>query len=249
MTSLPSSWDLDGKVALVTGAARGIGRCTAELLRARGARIVASDLSDTVRELEAEDVATLVGDVADEDLARRSVELAAKRFGRLDIVVNNAGRTLNKRLTETSVDDYDRILQINARGSFVTARAAVELMAGGGGAIVNVSSISAVAAFETQAAYASSKAAVAQLTKVIAIEYGRMGIRCNAVAPGVIETDIMEGVVENGREMLRSFGSAHPIGRIGQPQEVAEAIAFLASPASSFITGALLLVDGGYTAQ
>lgn len=233
----------------MTGAARGIGRCTAELLRARGARIVASDLSDTVRELEAEDVATLVGDVADEDLARRSVELAAKRFGRLDIVVNNAGRTLNKRLTETSVDDYDRILQINARGSFVTARAAVELMAGGGGAIVNVSSISAVAAFETQAAYASSKAAVAQLTKVIAIEYGRMGIRCNAVAPGVIETDIMEGVVENGREMLRSFGSAHPIGRIGQPQEVAEAIAFLASPASSFITGALLLVDGGYTAQ
>ncbi|TKB47926.1 MAG: SDR family oxidoreductase, partial [Mesorhizobium sp.] len=98
-------------------------------------------------------------------------------------------------------------------------------------------------------AYASSKAAVAQLTKVIAIEYGRMGIRCNAVAPGVIETDIMEGVVENGREMLRSFGGAHPIGRIGQPQEVAEAIAFLASPASSFITGALLLVDGGYTAQ
>lgn len=250
MTSLPSSWDLDGKVALVTGAARGIGRCTAELLRARGARIVASDLSDTVRELEAEGVATLVGDVADEDLARRSVELAAERFGRLDIVVNNAGRTLNKRLTETSVDDYDRILQINARGSFVTGRAAVELMAaGGGGAIVNVSSISAVAAFETQAAYASSKAAVAQLTKVIAIEYGRMGIRCNAVAPGVIETDIMEGVVENGREMLRSFGNAHPIGRIGQPQEVAEAIAFLASPASSFITGALLLVDGGYTAQ
>ncbi|MER9116052.1 SDR family oxidoreductase [Mesorhizobium sp. M0954] len=250
MTSLPSSWDLDGKVALVTGAARGIGRCAAELLRARGARIVASDLSDAVRELEAEDVATLVGDVADEHLARRSVELAAKRFGRLDIVVNNAGRTLNKRLTETSVDDYDRILQINARGSFVTARAAVELMAaGGGGSIVNVSSISAVAAFETQAAYGSSKAAVAQLTKVIAIEYGRMGIRCNAVAPGVIETDIMEGVVENGREMLRSFGGAHPIGRIGQPQEVAEAIAFLASPASSFITGALLLVDGGYTAQ
>ncbi|MER9942726.1 SDR family NAD(P)-dependent oxidoreductase [Mesorhizobium sp. M0092] len=119
MTSLPSSWNLDGKVALVTGAARGIGRCTAELLRARGAGIVASDLSDTVRELEAEDVATLVGDVADEALARRSVELAAKRFGRLDIVVNNAGRTLNKRLTETSVDDYDRILQINARGSFV----------------------------------------------------------------------------------------------------------------------------------
>jgi NAD(P)-dependent dehydrogenase (short-subunit alcohol dehydrogenase family) len=250
MTTLPVSLNLEGKVALITGAGRGIGRCTAELLRSRGARIVASDLGEAILEMEAEDVATLVGDVADEELAKRSIDLAAQRFGRLDIVVNNAGRTLNKPLTETSVAEYDRIFQINARGSFVTARAAVELMANvGGGAIVNVSSISAVAGFKTQAAYASSKAAVAQLTRVIAIEYGRRGIRCNAVAPGVIDTDIMEGVVENGREMLRSFGDAHPIGRIGQPEEVAESIAFLASPASSFITGALLVVDGGYTAQ
>lgn len=250
MNSLPSSFDLSEQVALVTGAAQGIGRSTAELLRARGARIVASDMNEAVHSLKADDVATIVGDVSDEDLAKRSVDLAAQRFGRLDIVVNNAGKTLNKPLTETSVSDYDRILQINARGSFVTARAAVDLLAeGGGGAIVNVASISAIAAFETQAAYASSKAAVAQLTKVIAIEYGRKGIRCNAVAPGVIETDLMEGVVENGREMLRSFAGAHPIGRIGQPEEVAESIVFLASPASSFITGTVLLVDGGYTAQ
>lgn len=253
MTALPvfpASWDLTGKVALVTGASRGIGRCTADLLRARGAKIVASDLREDVSTMAADDVATIVGDVADEDLAKRSVDLAAGRFGRLDIVVNNAGRTLNKPLTETSVEDYDRILQINARGSFVTARAAVTLMAeNGGGSIVNVSSISSIAAFATQAAYASSKAAVSQLSRVIAIEYGLKGIRCNAVAPGVIDTDIMEGVVENGREMLRSFGSAHPVGRIGQPEEVAESIAFLASPASSFITGTVLLVDGGYTAQ
>ncbi|TIT84163.1 MAG: SDR family oxidoreductase, partial [Mesorhizobium sp.] len=94
-----------------------------------------------------------------------------------------------------------------------------------------------------------SKAASAQLARIVAVEYGRRGIRCNVVLPGVIDTDIMEGVVENGREMLRSFGDAHPIGRIGRPEEVAEAIAFLASPASSFITGAQLFVDGGYTAQ
>ncbi len=119
-----------------------------------------------------------------------------------------------------------------------------------GGSIISVASISSVVAFATQAAYASSKGALAQLMRVIAIEGGKRGIRSNAVAPGVIETDIMEGVVEGtGRAMLRSFGDQHPMGRIGQPEEVAEAIAFLASPASSFITGALLMVDGGWTAQ
>ncbi|WP_376964782.1 SDR family oxidoreductase [Azospirillum sp. A26] len=192
MTNLPNTYDLTGKVALVTGARRGIGRTVLDLLRIRGARIVATDLSDEVRSLEADDVATLVGDVSDEGLAQRSVDLARERFGRLDIVVCNAGRTLNKPLAETSVEEYDRI---------------------------------------------------------VAVEYGRRGIRCNVVLPGVIDTDIMEGVVENGREMLRSFGDAHPVGRIGRPEEVAEAIAFLASPASSFITGAQLFVDGGYTAQ
>lgn len=197
-----------------------------------------------------DDVVTLVGDVSDEDAAKRLVELALGRFGRLAILVNNAGRTLNKPLTEVTVEDYDRILRINARGSFVTARAGVEPMArGGGGAIVNVASISAVAAFETQIAYAS-KAAVAQLTRVIAIEYGKRGIRADAVLPGVIDTDIMEGVVEgDGRAMLRGIGDQHPIGRIGQPEEIAETIAFLASPAASFITGALLLADGGGTAR
>lgn len=250
MPTLPASWDVSSKVAVVTGAARGIGRSTADLLRARGARIVASDLSGTVSEMECDDVATLVGDVSDEDVAKRSADLALDRFGRLDILVNNAGRTLNKPLTGTTVEDYDRIYQINARGSFVMARAAVEpVVRNGGGAIVNVASMSAVAAFETQAAYASSKAAVVQLTRVIAIEYGKRGVRANAVLPGVIDTDIMDGVVENGREFLRSFGDQHPIGRIGRPDEIAETIAFLASPASSFITGALLLADGGWTAR
>ncbi|WP_449235034.1 SDR family NAD(P)-dependent oxidoreductase [Azospirillum doebereinerae] len=250
MTNLPNAYNLTGTVALVTGARRGIGRATLDLLRARGARIVASDLSDEVRALEAGDIATLVGDVSDEGLAQRSVDLARERFGRLDIVVSNAGRTLNKPLTETTVEEYDRIFQINARGAFVTIRAAVPLMEeGGGGTVVINSSLSATTAFQTQAAYASSKAASAQLARIVAVEYGRRGIRCNVVLPGVIDTDIMEGVVENGREMLRSFGNAHPIGRIGRPEEVAEAIAFLASPASSFITGAQLYVDGGYTAQ
>ena len=248
-----NSWDLTGRVAVVTGAARGIGLATAELLRERGARLVVTDRSDAVEKLAAGDpdnVAALVGDVADEELARATMRLATGRFGRLDILVNNAGRTLNKPITETSVEDFESILRVNARGNFVQAREAFRVMeAAGRGSIVSVASVSSVAAFATQTAYAASKGALAQITRVLAIEGGPKGIRSNAVLPGVIDTDIMEGVVDNGREMLASFGDAHPIGRIGRPEEVAETIAFLASDAASFITGALIAVDGGWTAQ
>ncbi|GAA4241867.1 SDR family oxidoreductase [Actinomadura meridiana] len=248
--NLPTAWDLTGRVAVVTGAARGIGRATADLLRARGARLVVTDRSPAVEDLAGDDVAALVGDVADEDLARATARLAVDRFGRLDILVNNAGRTLNKPITETTVDDFEGILRVNARGNFVQAREAFRVMeAGGGGAIVSIASVSSVVAFATQTAYAASKGALVQMTKVLAIEGGPKGIRSNAVLPGVIDTDIMEGVVENGREMLASFGPAHPIGRIGAPEEVAETVAFLASDAASFITGALVPVDGGWTAQ
>jgi NAD(P)-dependent dehydrogenase (short-subunit alcohol dehydrogenase family) len=245
-----STYDLTDKVAVVTGGARGIGRATADLLRDRGARVVVSDLSEAVREQEDDRTATLVGDAADEGVARATVALAVDRFGGIDILVNNAGRTLNKLITDTSVEEFDAILATNARGNFLHAREAFRVMQdNGGGSIVSIASVSSVVAFETQTAYAASKGALAQITRVLAIEGGPHGIRSNAVLPGVVNTDIMEGVVDNGREMLASFGNAHPIGRIGQPEEIAEAVVFLASPASSFVTGSLLAVDGGWTAQ
>jgi NAD(P)-dependent dehydrogenase (short-subunit alcohol dehydrogenase family) len=122
------------------------------------------------------------------------------------------------------------------------------MIAGGSGVIVNVASIVAAVGMKDTAAYAASKGAIAQLTKVIAVEYGDRGIRANAVAPGVVETDILEGIVEDSRATLAGYGGAHPIGRVGQASEIAEVIAFLASPASSFMSGALVMADGGYTA-
>ena len=246
----PESWSLEGKVAIVTGAARGIGRATAELLRKRGARVVASDLSDAVHELDGDGYVTLTGNVADEAVARRTVTLAGERFGRLDILINNAGRTLNKPLLETSVEEWDAVLATNARGNFVHSREAVRAMVeNGGGAIVSVVSVVAKVAMKELGAYAASKGAITQLVKVIAAEYGAQGIRANAVAPGVVETDILQSTgVENSRATLAGYGSAHPIGRVAQPGEIAEVIAFLASPASSYMTGALVMVDGGYTA-
>jgi NAD(P)-dependent dehydrogenase (short-subunit alcohol dehydrogenase family) len=244
------SWDLSGQVAIVTGAARGIGQATATLLRARGALVVASDIADAVHELEGDGVATLTGDVAEEDTARRTVQRAVEQFGRLDILVNNAGRTLNKPLLETSVAEFDAIMTTNVRGNFVHSREAVRAMLdNGGGVIVSVTSVVAEVAMPELAAYAASKGAIAQLVKVIAAEYGRRGIRANALAPGVVETDILDSTgVEDSRATLAGYGDAHPIGRVGQPAEIAETIAFLASPASSFMTGALVMADGGYTA-
>ena len=246
----PQSWSLDGRIAIVTGAARGIGRATAELLHARGARVVVSDLSQAVHELDGEGYATLTGDVADEEVARRTVALAKTRFGGLDILVNNAGRTLNRPLLETSVEEWDAVLATNARGNFVHSREAVRAMVEtGGGAIVSVVSVVARVAMKDLAAYAASRGAITQLVKVIAAEYGTKGVRANAVAPGVVETDILDSTgVADSRGTLAGYAEAHPIGRVGQPGEIAEIIAFLASAASSFITGALLMVDGGYTA-
>lgn len=248
--SVPDFLGLEGKVAIVTGAAGGIGQETVKLLVEQGVKVVAEDLRSSVRELErAGCVVAIEGDVADENVAARAVTAAREAFGRLDILVNNAGRTFMKSVLEMTVAEWDGVMQTNARGCFVQSRAALGAMLdGGGGAIVNVASIVSLVGMPGIAAYAASKGAIAQLTKVLAIDFGKQNIRVNAVAPGVVETGILDHFVPNGREALISAGPAHALGRVAQPAEIANVIAFLASPRSSFITGSIVLADGGYTA-
>ncbi len=244
--------EFQDRAALVTGASGGVGRATVELLLERGCTVVAQDIDDAVRALAEQHpdrVAVLVGDVADEDVAARGVAIALDRFGRLDVLVNNAGRTLNRPLVETTVEDWEAILRVNARGAFVQTRAALRVMqAARSGSIVTVASYAATVALPEGSAYSASKGAITQLMKVAAVEGAPYGVRSNAVAPGVIDTGFLDDLRPDGQEYLRSFGHAHPLGRIAQPREVAEAILFLASDRASFITGALLPVDGGFTA-
>ncbi|HEY7966179.1 MAG TPA: SDR family NAD(P)-dependent oxidoreductase [Solirubrobacteraceae bacterium] len=244
--------ELDGSVAIVTGAAGGVGRATVELLRSRGARVVAEDIKAEVAELEADDVATLVGDVADVGTARKAVALAHERFGALHILVNNAGRFLMKPITETSEEEWDELLRVNVRGAFLHSREALPALAEHGeGRIVNVASISGVIGMSGQSAYCSTKGAIVQLTRQLAIEQAPR-VRVNAVAPGAIDTpfvDAVLGFTPDREERVTAIAAQHPLGRLATAQEIAEVIAFLASPRSSIITGAVLLADGGFTAQ
>jgi len=242
--------DLEDRVALVTGAAGDIGRCTVERFRARGCRIVAADVRPDIETLaQAGRIACVCGDLREAQTAVRSVRTAIEQFGALDILVNNAARFLQQPTLETSEAQWDEILAINARGTFLHCREALKVMSERrSGVIVNVASISGVIGLPAQAAYSASKGAIVQLTRVLAVEFAAHGIRVNAVAPGAVVTGFLEGLVPDSRQVLASFGPHHPIGRSAQPEEIADVITFLASPQSSFMTGAVVMVDGGFTA-
>lgn len=248
----PVSDELAGAVAIVTGASGGVGRATVELLTARGARVVAEDLSPTVAELEGEQVAALRGDVAEPDTARRAVALAHERFGTLNVVVNNAGRFLLKPTVDTTDAEWDELLRVNVRGAFLHCREALPALSDhGDGRIVNVASISGTVGLPGQTAYCSTKGALVQLTRQLAIEHAPR-VRVNAVAPGAIDTgftdEAMAGVSDR-EARLASIAAAHPLGRLARAEEIAEVIAFLASARSSIITGAIVMADGGFSAQ
>ncbi len=244
--------DLTGKVALVTGAAGGIGRAVVAALLDAGASVVAEDLNPAVQELEqlSPRVASLCGPVADTGTAQAAVALAEARFGGVDILINNAGRTLPKALADTTDAEWDSLMADNVKGMFVHVREALpSLRRRGNSTIINTSSISGVVGLPNLVAYCASKGAVNQFTKSLALELAPHGIRVNAVAPGVIDTPILDPFGAGGRQSLQEAGAKEPLGRAGQPEEIANVILFLAAPQASFMTGAVVLADGGYTAR
>jgi NAD(P)-dependent dehydrogenase (short-subunit alcohol dehydrogenase family) len=253
---MPASSDdgtLNGAVAVVTGAAGGIGSAVVEQLRAAGASVVAEDIDPAVQDLEADGVAALVGDAAQAATAKAAVALAHERFGTLDVVINNAGRFLLKPIVDTTDEEWDGLMTTNVRSVFVHCREALpRLIANGGGAIVNVSSISGVIGLPAQGAYCATKGAIAQITRQLAIEHAAQGVRVNAIAPGAVDTDFVNAALADAPDVQAArgdIGKSHPIGRMASPGEIARIMVFLASPASSFMTGAVVMADGGFTAQ
>jgi len=235
-----------GKIAIVTGAASGIGKATTELLYERGAKVIAVDRGSNVEKLAKPGVVPFVGDVSKEATASGAVEAAMKEFGRLDIVVNNAAIIINKSVVDMTLDDWNGILAVNATGAFLFSREAMKVMVPAKtGAIVNVGSYACFQAFPSIAAYAASKGALAQLTRVLSLEAIEHGIRVNAVGSGDAITNILSEIHENSEEFLRQHGATSPIKRAAEPQEIAEVIAFLASPRASYMVGAVVMADGG----
>jgi NAD(P)-dependent dehydrogenase (short-subunit alcohol dehydrogenase family) len=254
---MDQSLRLKGKVAIITGASSGIGRATSLLFAREGATVVAS--SNRPEELAAleREAAALAGpllaieaDVTSEEQVARLVRTAAERFGGLDILVNNAGIVSFGTVTETSLEEWQRLVDVNLRGVFLCSKYAVpELRRRGGGAIVNVSSINGIRGNHRLAAYAATKGGVVALTYAMAIDHAAEGIRVNCVCPATIEDTgqaaLAWELAEDKQAWRRYLLEKHPLGRLGRSDEVAYAILFLASEESSFLTGVALPVDGG----
>jgi len=240
--------DLEGKVALVTGAASGIGLAITQLFEARGARVVAEDINPAVNDMfrGQERIVPFVGDVATERAAQDAVALAVERFGQLDILVNNAASIVYKNAVDMTLDEWNSILGISSTGVFLHSREALKVMIPNKtGAIVNIGSYACYFTFPGISAYAAAKGALAQITRTLALEAIEHGIRVNAVGAGDVVTNLLNTFREDGREFLTEHGKLAPIKRAAQPEEIAEVVAFLASDKASFIVGAIVMADGG----
>jgi NAD(P)-dependent dehydrogenase (short-subunit alcohol dehydrogenase family) len=244
----------EGKTALVTGAAHGIGEATARKFADEGANVVVVDTHDRGQEV-ADGLANglfVRGDVSSDDDVQAAVAAAVDRFGSLDVLVNNAAMTLPKSYLDTTPEEWDRVLAVNLRSTYLYLRAATPHLQASGGSVVNIASFHAGATIENFSAYAAAKSGVVGLTRGAALDLAPKGVRVNAVCPGIVETAMWQAwldELDDPEAAVAEVLKLQPLGRIGRPEEIAEAILFLGSEQASYITGTTLFADGGVTAR
>ncbi|MDH3491506.1 MAG: SDR family oxidoreductase [Gammaproteobacteria bacterium] len=250
--------DFDGKIALVTGGGTGIGRATAIAFAREGASVVIGNRNSKAGEAVVKAIQDNGGqasflrtDVSSEEDVKALIEHAVATYGRLDVAFNNAGiGGAAGPLADQTSDNFDAIMGINVKGVWMSMKYEIrEMLKTGGGAIVNNSSVGGLVGFASVGIYSASKHAVMGLTKSAALEYSAHGVRVNAVNPAVIRTPMAEGLAKMRKGKPDDFAAMHPIGRIGEPEEVAEAVLWLCSDKASFVTGTAMCVDGGFTVQ
>jgi NAD(P)-dependent dehydrogenase (short-subunit alcohol dehydrogenase family) len=250
--------NLAGKVAIVTGGTSGIGRATAIAYAQQGAKVVVTgrrlvEGEETVKIIKnaGGDAFSMQADVTQESDVKAMIDKTIEVFGRLDIAFNNAGTYgENPSLSDQPNAEYDRIMDVNVKGVWLSMKYQIaQMLKQGSGAIVNTASILGVTAMPTVPLYTASKFAVVGLTKAAALQYAKSGIRINAVGPGAIATDMFETATGGQDDAKAYMAGLHPMGRVGQPTEVANAVLWLSSDSASFVTGEVLMVDGGFIAQ
>jgi hypothetical protein len=251
---------LKDKVAIVTGAGKGIGKGIVTVFFREGAKVVVADWDEESGKKTAEEICVSGGnaifvkcDVSDEEQVKAMIRAAVAKYGRINVLVNNAGIGMYKTVLDTTSEEWDRCLAVNLKGVFLCSKYAIpHIKAAGGGAIVNIASVHSYQNVGGTAPYAASKAGVVALTRVMAIDHGRDRIRVNAVCPGWIDTPLIQGVFAgfaDPKKAKQDVERRQILGRLGTPEEVGEAVAFVASEEASYITGASLMVDNGMTAQ